>query len=137
LLQRLANTGGAAFVISQLLALVLLLGGTMTRPDTVLCLGPGNHYHFETVVGASCGEQAPVSSSSVPRDGCPRGSKDFRLGVDSHRGENTSVVAALAPVLAVATGVVKLFEHSPGTLPFTILGRTGTIKFHYRSTLLI
>src|SRR6266851_7885413 len=105
-------TSSLRIAISQLLALVLLVGGTATRPDTVLCLGPGNHYHFETVVGASCSERAPASSSSAPRDGCPRGSKDLRLGVDSHRSENTSVVAALAPVLTVATGVVRLFELS-------------------------
>jgi len=84
----------------------------MTR-DSVLCLGPGNHCHFETVVGASCNQTIPASDSAAPspRDGCPKGSKDLRLGVDTHRGDNTSFVAEFAPVLAAVTGAVKLLAH--------------------------
>ena len=97
---------------SYVLAALLLLGGA--EQGTVLCLGPSNHCHLETVVGASCSEQLPVSDSSAPspRDGCPKGSKDLRLGVDTHRSNNTSVVAAFAPMLAVVTGVVEPSKHS-------------------------
>jgi hypothetical protein len=59
----------------RVLAAFAVLGATSIAPDTVLCVGPGNHCHFETVVGASCGEQGPRSPSSVPRDGYPRGSQ--------------------------------------------------------------
>jgi hypothetical protein len=107
-------------VACYVLAVLILVGETVMTPDTVLCLGPGNHCHLETVVGASCNEQLPISDSSAPapRDGCPKGSKDLRLGVDTHRNDNTFVAAVFAPVLAVATGVVELSDLSlrvPGT----------------------
>jgi hypothetical protein len=112
-------------------ALVLLAGAAQ---NTVLCLGPGNHCHLETFVGASCGEQLPISDSSAPapRDGCPKGSKDLRLGVDTHRSDNTSVIAAFAPVLAVATGVLELSKLShqkpcPSRFPRTQEARILTI----------
>jgi hypothetical protein len=54
---------------SHALVVLLLLGGTEMLPESVLCVGPGNHCHFETVVGASCSQQLPASPGSVPRDG--------------------------------------------------------------------
>jgi hypothetical protein len=87
---------------SYLLAVFLLAGATAVRPDTVMCLGPGGHSHLETVVGESCNECLAVPDRPAPRplDGCPRGSKDFRLGVDTHRNDVSSTVASLASVLA-------------------------------------
>jgi hypothetical protein len=97
---------------SHLLAALVLLSGT--AQGTVLCLGPGGHCHLETVVGASCGEQLAVSGRSLPAppDGCPKGSKDIRLGIDTHRNDNTSFVAGLTSVLRVAIGVVEPFRLS-------------------------
>ena len=94
---------------SYVLAAALLLGGTAMAPDSVLCLGPGNHCHFETVVAASCSERVPASSNSAPRDGCPRGSKDFRVGLDTHRCDNNFVATAFAQVLSMATALLEPF----------------------------
>jgi hypothetical protein len=100
-------------------AILISVGRTAMTPDRVLCVGPGNHYHLETVVGASCNEPLPVSEGSAPRtrDGCPKGSKDLRLGVDTHRGKNPSVAGTFAPLLSVATGSVELFKILHDDLP--------------------
>ena len=95
--------------VSYALAILILIAGTAISPNSVLCLGPGNHCHLETIVGASCSDHVPVSDRATPspRDGCPKGSKDVRLGVDTHR-TNKSPVATSPPILAIATGVVTL-----------------------------
>ena len=92
--------------ISYLFAILISLSGTVMLPGSVLCVGPGNHCHFETVVGASCDGSlsAPIPASPRPRDGCPKGSRDLRLGVDTQRGNKSSVIQSLAPGLAAPTG---------------------------------
>lgn len=94
--------------LSYLLAAFLLLGGTVITPDTVLCVGPGNHCHLETAVGASCSE-GPVADPSTPRprDGCPKGSRDLRLSVDTHRSDNGIGTATFTLLLTVAIGVIE------------------------------
>jgi hypothetical protein len=93
------------------LAILISLGGALMRPDGVLCVGPGNHCHFETIVGASCDEPSTASDTAPrPQDGCPKGSKDLRLGVDTHRADNNPRMAASAPRLAIASGVVDPAE---------------------------
>lgn len=87
-------------VFFYVLLVLLPVDGAITTSHSVLCLGPGNHCHLETIVGRSCDihQMIPDRSLPRPRDGCPRGSKDFRLGVDTHRTGNTRAVAALAEV---------------------------------------
>jgi hypothetical protein len=99
---------------SLLLGALLLLSGTVITPDTVLCVGPGNHCHVETAVSASCSEEGPVSDPSTPRprDGCPKGSRDLRLSVDTHRSDNAIGAAAFAQVLTVTIGVIEPSRHS-------------------------
>jgi hypothetical protein len=99
---------------AYLVAAFLLLGGTLVTPDTVLCVGPGNHYHLETVLGASCSGPLSASDGSAPRprDGCPQGSRDLRLSVDTHRSDNPPDAATFTQVLTVPTGVVELSEFS-------------------------
>lgn len=46
--------------------------------------------------------------ASQPQDGCPRGSKDFRLSVDSNRIDHTRVIAAPAPMLCVTAAVAEI-----------------------------
>src|ERR1700682_3588918 len=48
----------------------------------------------------------PWIGAARPEDGCPEGSKDFRLGVDTQRTENTRVTAALSALLIVASNLV-------------------------------
>jgi hypothetical protein len=100
--------------VSKVLALLMLAGGALIPPDTVLCLGPSNHCHLEVVVGAGCtGQIKPHSAAPRLPDGCPRGSKDFRLRVDSHRTNDARVIAApVAMMLLVASGLVAL-SHRP------------------------
>jgi hypothetical protein len=95
--------------LAYLLAAFLLLGGIVITPGTVLCVGPGNHCHLETAVGASCSEEGPVSDPSTPRprDGCPKGSRDLRLSVDTHRSDNAIGVATFTLLLTVAMGVIE------------------------------
>lgn len=94
--------------LSYGLALVTLLSGSIMTPEAVLCVGPGNHCHLETVVGTSCNSDVPAAHGSAPQpqDGCPRGSKDFRLTVDTHRTDNTCTIATfVAAALLVASGI--------------------------------
>jgi hypothetical protein len=98
--------------LSRVLAALVVLGATTIPPDTVLCVGPGNHCHFETVVGAICGDQGPRSPSSVPRDGCPRGSKDIGVSFPAQRSDNNFTPTAFALALAVSLALVKLFAPS-------------------------
>jgi hypothetical protein len=70
-------------------------------PGTVLCLGPGNHCHLEMTAGPDCnadlaGSQAPAHR---PRDGCPKGSRDFQLRVDCHRGDIMRIVGVTVAAL--------------------------------------
>jgi hypothetical protein len=100
--------------VSKVLALFMLAGGALIPPDTVFCLGPSNHCHLEVVVGTGCSGQSKTHSAA-PRlpDGCPRGSKDFRLRIDSHRTNDARVIAApVAMMLLVASGLVAL-SHRP------------------------
>ena len=96
--------------VLDLLALLVLVGGTLNTPGTVLCVGPGNHYHLEVVVGASCNDALPAPRGLVPHphDGCPSGSKDFRLGIDTHRSENSCVLKAPASALWLPCGLVEV-----------------------------
>jgi len=82
-------------VVSNLIAALLLLTGSATTPDAVLCSGPGNHFHIETVLGTSCNARLQTRRASVPHlpDGCPEGSRDFRLNVDSHPSDSLSLLA--------------------------------------------
>lgn len=99
---------------SYLPAILLLIVGSVTGPDTVLCLGPAGHSHIEIVVGASCAEPLPASRRSAPRprDGCPRGSKDYRLGVDTHRNDARATSAALASAFVAPVGGASLVATS-------------------------
>ena len=95
-------------VLSYVLAVIVLTGAAVITPDTVLCVA-ADHYHLELVVGASCnnfvpGLTGPHSPGSQPKDGCPKGSKDFRLVVDSQRADNTRAIVAPAAIMLVATG---------------------------------
>jgi hypothetical protein len=111
-------------VISNALALVMLTSGILISPDTVLCLGPHHHCHLEVVVGSSCNNDPPGARGSAPgpSDGCPRGSKDFRLSVDSHRIDNSRVLAAPAAMLFAISGRIRISDGSslrpsyPGSL---------------------
>jgi len=109
---------------SYLLAVFLLAGGTAIRPDTVQCLGPSGHSHLETIVGESCSKRLPVSDTSAPRlrDGCPRGSKDFRLGVDARRSDTRSAVALLGSVpIAPAANATLVICSWRASNPFAFL----------------
>lgn len=98
--------------ILDLLALLVLIGGALNTQWGVLCVGPGNHYHLEVVIGASCNDSVPASHGLAhPRDGCPSGSKDFRLAVDTHRGHNTGATEAPA-ALSVSIRLVE-FTNPP------------------------
>jgi len=85
-------------------------------PNTVLCLGPGSHCHLEILLGDGCSVQVPTRRPSAPRlpDGCPRGSRDFRVSVDTHHTND-------GPVLAGVT--IRPFRAS-ATVP--VLSRTGS-----------
>ncbi len=109
--------------ILDLVAFLVVVGGTLNTPGSVLCVGPGNHYHLEVVVGASCNDGLPVSRGLEPRphDGCPSGSKDFRLTIDTHRSDNTRVIRAPAAALLLPSGLVEFsnLSHPPESfLPF-------------------
>ncbi len=84
-------------------ATIMLVGSALTAPGTVLCLGPGNHCHLEAAAGANCNDNLLVSPASAPRprDGCPKGSRDFRLSVDSHRTDTMRAIAIAAAALFV------------------------------------
>ena len=86
---------------------VLLLTSALVAQNAVLCLGPGNHCHLETIAG--CGDVS-ISHGSAPRpqDGCPKGSKDIRLGVDTHRTDNTRVTAASSVLLGTGSGLLEV-----------------------------
>jgi hypothetical protein len=103
-------------VLSYILAVIVLTGAAVITPDTVLCVA-ADHYHLELVVGASCnnfvpGLTGPHSPGSQPKDGCPKGSKDFRLVVDSQRADNTRAIVAPAAIMLVATGVAVVWNAS-------------------------
>ncbi len=85
------------------LATIILVGSALTAPGTVLCLGPGNHCHLEATAGANCSDDLPASRGAAPRprDGCPSGSRDFRLSVDSHRTDTMRAIAIAASALFV------------------------------------
>jgi hypothetical protein len=103
-------------VLSYVLAVIVLTGAAVITLDTVLCVA-ADHYHLELVVGASCnnfvqGLTGPHSPGSQPKDGCPKGSKDFRLVVDSQRADNTRAIVAPAAIMLVATGVAVVWNAS-------------------------
>ncbi len=94
-------------VLAGLIAGLLLLSAAVTGPNTVLCFGPGNHCHLENPMGASC--TAPVRSARhAPRDpdGCPAGSRDIRVNVDTHRANSGAAVAA--PLTAALLRVIRV-----------------------------
>jgi hypothetical protein len=92
-----------------MLALLIFLFSALNTMGTVLCVGPGNHYHLEIVVGGGCGNGPPPSRHQAPRppDGCPRGSKDYRLAVDTHPSDNPRVIEAPAVALLMFSGLVE------------------------------
>jgi hypothetical protein len=117
-------------ILSYVLAVIVLTGAAVIRPDTVLCVG-ADHYHLEIVVGASCnnfvpGLTRPHSTGSQPKDGCPKGSKDFRLAVDSQRADNTSAIVVPAAIMLVAYGVVEVrnASYSRVSLPLSTVSQS-------------
>jgi hypothetical protein len=91
------------------LVLLILVDGAVNTTGTVLCVGMGNHYHLEMVIGGGCGDSVPASRRQAlrPRDGCPSGSKDYRLAVDIHRSGNTCLSGTPAAVLLVLSSLVE------------------------------
>ena len=80
---------------TSIMLAIVMLASVLIPPDTVLCLGPRNHWHLEVVVGASCSDQMePQRPSRRLPDGCPKGSKDFRVSADSHRTDYTLFIVA-------------------------------------------
>src|SRR6516162_8965065 len=106
--------------VSNVLAFAVLASGLLISPDTVLCLGPRNHCHLEMVIGTSCNNDmpGPHGSASHPPDGCPRGSKDFRLSVDAHRTDNSRLIAVPALMLFVASGLMEILHRLPSRRSF-------------------
>ena len=104
-----AKPAAVGRTISNLLAAVMFFGSAATIPNTVLCTGPGGHCHLETVAGESCDEQASPSPArdSRPSDGCPKGSRDFRTSVDSHRSDNRSFVVTSSLIRALSSPIVR------------------------------
>jgi hypothetical protein len=96
--------------VATLLATVVLLSSAMTMPGAVLCIGPGNHCHFENPLGESCGWQFPVRNDSMPEpsDGCPKGSRDVTLRVPARPSENALAAPLFTPALTVIEGAVQL-----------------------------
>ncbi len=88
----------------NVLTMIILVGSALTAPGTVLCLGPGHHCHLEAAAGAICNNDLPGTHGLTPRprDGCPKGSRDFRLSVDSHRTDTMGVIAVAAAALFIA-----------------------------------
>ena len=97
---------------SRVLVALVVLGAISIPPETVLCVGPGNHCHLEAVVGASCGEQEPRATNAAPRDHCPKGSKDIRVSFPARRSDKHFTATAFVMALAVSPALVKLFEPS-------------------------
>ena len=83
-------------LLSALLSAALFISAVATTPDTVLCMGPGHHCHLETMLGAGCNDslQDPGFSTHQLPDGCPKGSKDFRLSVVTHRSDGRALLAS-------------------------------------------
>lgn len=104
--------------VFNLLAFVMLASGVLIPLDIVLCLGPRNHCHLEVVVGGSCNNVLAERQGAAPRlpDGCPRGSKDFRLSIDSHRMENSRLIGAPAAISFFASCLVQISDRSSSIL---------------------
>jgi hypothetical protein len=111
--------------VLDLLAFLVVVVSTLDALGTVLCVGPGSHYHLEIVVGASCNDGPPASRGSVPRDGCPSGSRDFRLAVDTHRSDHMCVMRAPAAMLLLHSGLVEFSNLSRPPETFLSLNTTG------------
>lgn len=110
------------------LATIILVGSALTAPGTVLCLGPGNHCHLEATAGANCSDGLPASHGAAPRphDGCPKGSRDFRLSVDSHRTDAMHAVAPAASPLFVISCLVEISSHPE----LSSAGFSATLQLH-------
>ena len=91
--------------LSILVAVIMLLTCTVIAPGAVLCSGPGSHFHVETVLGTSCNVRVQGGGTSTPRlpDGCPEGSRDFRLKLDSHRSYGGGVLSQVALIVGYAS----------------------------------
>jgi hypothetical protein len=113
--------------ILVVLVLLVVLVGALNTMGTLLCVGPGNHYHLEMVIGGACGDGLPASRDRAPRprDGCPRGSKDYRLAADTHRSDNTRLSRAPAAVLVVLSGLVEFSNLSQPRETFLSLRALG------------
>jgi hypothetical protein len=119
-------------ILLDLLALLIIVSGALNTPGTVLCVGPGNHYHLEVVVGAGCVDGLPASQGVMPRprDGCPSGSKDFRLTVDTCRSDNTRVISAPAAALLLPSGLMEFSNLSHPPESFCALPTSSSPAFH-------
>ncbi len=122
------------------LVLVLLASGFGITPDTFLCLGPHNHCHLEVVIGTSC-QNNPDDlrlrdhPAPKPADGCPRGSKDFRLSIDSHRTDNSQLFAPQAAATLIV--VSRLIDSAQiWSLRVSALRSPAFEKSHYSTTVL-
>jgi hypothetical protein len=97
--------------IFPLVAALVLMGGPAMSGDVVLCAGPGNHCHFEIPFGANCESQHPVNQSAPqPRDGCPKGSRDLKLAVDTHR--TASKLAQFTSLVMASSAIPLISERS-------------------------
>ena len=109
-------------LFSGLLAAALLISAAATTPETVWCVGPGHHCHVETILGFSCNDQLSEHGIATPRlpDGCPKGSKDFRLSVDTHRSDHGSLVGtrALQVRISAAPDKPSVFSRTHAPVPW-------------------
>ena len=109
----------AAWSLSVLVFLVLA-SGLLILPDTVLCLGPHNHCHLELVVGASCNSELAERhrSTTGPADRCPKGSRDFRLNVDSQRTNSSHSLTAPPAMLCIASALLRISHNRSCKMSF-------------------
>lgn len=123
----LVNKAVRSLAVSAL-ATIILVGSALTAPGTVLCLGPAHHCHLEAAAGANCNNNLLASPASAPRprDGCPKGSRDFRLSVDSHRTDAMHAVAAAASPLFVISCLVEISSHPE----LSSAGFSATLQLH-------
>jgi hypothetical protein len=92
--------------IANSLMAILLVSGALITPGTVLCIGPGHHYHLEDPIGDSCSTRLPTTGHSAPSvpDGCPKGSRDIDLSVAARSTDKGIAAFLFCPPLAGAAG---------------------------------
>ncbi len=92
-------------VLAYLIALVTLAAAVVAAARPVLCVGPDNHCHVEAIVAVTCQSRSAGPHRSVPEDGCPQGSKDLRLTVDTHRTNYLSSNAVAPSVFMISSSM--------------------------------